>query len=332
MEAATYQPFDDEEFEELARPHPGHWRADLKWVFGIMTSVLLFITLAVAGAYRVTGPGAARQVLTPLIDGATEVKEAVKDNYQDLRSKARRMRSGSITIPDVGMSVSIEASAINDVSSQELADQVVVEIERQIYSNGYTDDLPMKEARGAGEERARAVAVTLLSEINRQNHQALLWVLLILAVLTLAFAVPFLVLCVGWGKVIGPAVAIILAAAPASLAIRICSEFLWRPGVSGAFRPAAWQALRSASSTMVVFFDVAMGAGALLLMVGVIGSILSKRSRDRVPPFIGLKRPEEAVAGGSPLEPGLKAPEMEQEAGEPPLDAFKDLEPPHGEQ
>ena len=113
---AQLQSLESEEFTELSRPEPGHWRADLKWIFGIMTALLLFLTLAAAGAYRSTGPGAAKQVLTPLIESSTEVKQAVKDNYQQLRSKARRLKSGSIVIPDIGMTVSIKASQVDSLS------------------------------------------------------------------------------------------------------------------------------------------------------------------------------------------------------------------------
>ncbi len=324
---AQLQSLEGGEFAELSRPEPSHWRGDLKWIFGILTTLMLFLTLAAAGAYRATNPGAAKDVLAPLIENATEVEQAVKDNYQQLRSRARRIKNGSVVIPDIDVSVSVKASQVNSMSSEELADVVVLEVERQVYSDGYSG-LPMEAARGTGEERAKAVSATLIAEINKQNHESLLWVLIIAGVLTLAFAVLFVVFCRGWGRVVGLAVVVISASLPASLAIRFGGEFIWKTGTGGLYKSAAYQAFRSMGSLGVVFFDAALALGALLLLVGVIGGIISRRSRQRVPPFVDLQQPEEAVAGGQGLGVGQEESGEVRRDDEVALEAFRDLAPP----
>ena len=204
----------------------------------------------------------------------------------------------------------------------------MIEVERQVYSQGYTGNLPTEAARGTGEERAKAVSATVLTEVNKQNHSSLMWVLIISGVLTLAFAVLFAVFCRGWGKVTGMAIVIIAASLPAALSLRVGTEFFWKPGSAGPFKSAMFQSLRSISSLTVVFFDAALALGALVLLVGIIGGIMSRRSRERVPPFVGLQRPEEAVVGGAPLEPGLEITKEEETGDEVPLQVFRDLQPP----
>lgn len=333
---SPYQPvqlesLEGEEFVELARPQPSHWRGDLKWTFGIISTILLFLTLAFAGAYRSTGPGAAKQVLTPLIESATEVEQVVKENYQELRSKARKLKNATIVIPDIGVTVSVKAVDINTLNSSDLANRVALEVQRQVYLRGNSGNLPMEAARGAGEERAKAVSATLLSEINKDNHSKLLWPLITCGVLLLAFGILFSVFCNGWGRLIGLAIVFIAASLPASLFIRVNVEFFWKPGAGGLYKSAAQQAYRSIGSLSAVFFDIALGVGALLLLAGIIGSILSKRSRERVPPFVELKRPAEAVAGGAPLEPGLEVTDEAEVAEVAVFQAFEDLQPPPGD-
>lgn len=322
---------EDEEFGTLAEPGPSHWRGDLKWVFGILTVIFLFAVVAVAGMYRVTGPSASNQVLVPLVTGATQVKQKVKNNFKDLRSKARKLKSADILIPDIGVTVTLSASDINSLSSDDLADKVVAEVERQIYSQGYRGNLPMKAAQGTGEERAKAADAMLLSELNKKTHNSLIWPLVICGVLALAFAVLFLVFCNGWGKVIGAGIVFIVATIPVALTIRVMSEFVWKPGTGGTYKAAMYEAFRSIGSLTVIFFDIALGVGALLLLIGIIGNIVSKRSRERVPPFAELQRPAEPVVGGPTVEPGLDVPEEETLAGDESYEAFRDLLPPPGD-
>ncbi|HEY5502196.1 MAG TPA: hypothetical protein VIJ97_02715, partial [Candidatus Anoxymicrobiaceae bacterium] len=296
---------EEPEFESLTSAESSHWRGDFKWVFGIITALFIFLTLSSAGLYRVTGPGAAKQVMTPIITNATQVKQFVKDNYQELRSKARKSTTAKIFIPDIGVSVSIQGDVITSLSSDDLADRVLTEAQREIYAQGYRQSLPMKTAQGVGEERAKATAVTILSKMNKSTHSSLFWPIMIFGVLAAAFGVLMIVFSRGWGKAISSGLAIIGGAIVGSLWLRVANQFIWKAGVSGTFKPAAHQALRTMGSLAVIYFDIALAAGAVVLLVGVIGAVIARKSRERITPFTDLKRPEEAVVGGPPVEPGM---------------------------
>lgn len=320
---------EDEEFAGLTVPQPSHWRGDLKWVFGILAAVFVLATILVAGMYRVTSPGTAKEVLVPIIANATEVNQKVDENYQDLRSKARRSKGANIYIPDIGVTVSMKASDISSLSSDDLAGKVDIEVERQIYSKGYMGNLPMESAHGVGEERAKAVIVTLVGAINKKTHSNLLWLLIIFGVLSLAFMVLCVVFCNAWGKLVGAGLVLIAAALPLSLLLRVGNEFIWKAGASGLYRSAMFAALRIVSSSGAMFFDIVLGIGALFLLVGIVGGVMTKKSRQRVPPFTDLERPEEVVVGGPPVEPGLQ---IEEEIHtDATVRAFRDIEPPPGD-
>ncbi len=321
---------EDEEFEGLAARAPSHWRGDLKWIFGALATVMLFLTLLTAGLYRATAPGPASQVLVPLLEDSTAIEKTVKENHRDLQSRARRFRRGNISIPDVGVDVTLKASEINSMSADELANAVIAAAEKQVYQRGNMGDIPTTAARGAGEERAKAVCATIISGLNKSNHSTLLWVLIVCAVLTLAFGALFIIFCSGWGKMIGAGIVLIAASLPASLGLRIGNEFIWKPGSSG-YRGAMSAALHELGSSGSIFFDIALALGALLLLAGIVVNVISKKSRERVPPFLELKRPEEAVAGGAPVEPGLEPDLSGRFEEELPLAPFADMAPAPGE-
>jgi hypothetical protein len=308
---------EEPEFESLTHGETSHWRGDLKWVFGIITALFIFLALSSAGLYRVTGPGAAKQVLVPIIENATQVKQFVKKNYQSLHNKARKSRTANIYIPDIGVTISIKGDIIASLSADDLAERVIVDIERQIYSLGYKQSLPMKSAQGVGEERAKAICVTILSKVNKTTHNSVLWAILIFGTLALAFGVLLIVFCRGWGKMIGVGIAFIAGAIPGSLVLRIGHQFVWKAGAAGTFKPAANQAMRTMSSLAIACFDIALALGALLLLAGVIGAIIARKSRERIPPFTELKQPAPLVAGVQPGQgPGEEPPADGQGIGE----------------
>jgi hypothetical protein len=307
-QAVAFGPLEEPEFESLTRAETSHWRGDFKWVFGLVTALMIFVALATAGLYRVTGPGAAKQVLTPLIQNATQVEQVVKKNYQSLRNKARKSSSANIYIPDIGVTVTISAGTIDSLSSEDLAQRVVVAAESIIYSRGYQGNLPMKEAAGAGEERARATCVTILSKLNKSTHSMLFWPIIIFGVLAVAFGILFMVFCRGWGKVIGAGLAIIAGSLSGSLFLRVGHQFIWKANASGTFKPAANQALRTMSSMAVAYFDIALAAGAVVLLIGVIGAVISRKSRGRVPPFGELGESGKDKAAAAPGQPAQSGP------------------------
>lgn len=295
-------PLEETEFGSLAGQETSHWRVDFKWVFGIITAMLVLVTLATAGLYRVTGPGAAKQVLVPLIEDSTRVGDMVREHYQQLKSRARKNAYADIYVPDVGVTLTLKSDVITSLSAEDLTQRVTNEIASLIYRNGYRQSLPMEPARGAGEERAKAICMTVLSKLNKGTHSALLWPVVIFGALAFAFGILFLVFCREWGKALGAGIAIIGGSLPGSLFLRVGQQFLWKSGAPGTFKPAANQSLSTMSSMALAYFDIALAFGALVLLAGVIGAVIVRKSRQRVVPFNELEatgEPREAPVGDS---------------------------------
>jgi hypothetical protein len=281
---------EEEDFKEIALSEEKHWRVDFKWVFGIIAVALVFGALTCAGFYRVTGQGDAQKILVGIIERTTQVKQLVSKNYSDLESKARQEKTARIYIPSIGVEVSIEAKTLTKLSAGELNDRITNEIARLIYNNGYKGNLPMKPAQGVGEERGKAACETILALLNKNNHSKLMWAVALFGSLAFVFLMLLLLFfCRGWGKVSGIGLALIAASLPASLFIRLANDFFWDTN-AGLYRGAMYQAFHDMGTLMLMFFDIALGAGALLLLIGVIGGVISKRTRKRVPPFLEIQR------------------------------------------
>jgi hypothetical protein len=295
-------PLEALEMEQLTYAEKSHWRGDFKWMFGIMVVIMLFSTLALAGLYRISGRGSAQDIGVPIIEKTTEIEDAIEENYDELNSKARRGRNAEIVIPDVGVSVSLDAETVTSLGEKELTDQVIAEIQKEIYEGGYEGDLPFRLARGVGEERARGVCVTFIGYLTRSTHAGLIWPVVIFAGITLALAVPFLIFCRGWGKMTGAGVAIIAASLPFTLFVRLAGQFIWKGASAGPYKGAMYQAYRSAGSMMLAYYDIALGVGALLLLTGIVFNLLGRKSKSRVVPFADLAEPEEYVIGGPSID------------------------------
>lgn len=295
-------PFEEQEFTELTKDETPFWRIDLKWVFGFVMALFLLIALTLAGLYRVTGPGAASHILVPVIQKSTNVENAVRDNYQQLKRLARRRGNAEISIPDIGVDITLNGNTIKSLSADALTERVIGDVEKKIYSQGYKGNLPMKYAAGVGEERGKAVSATYLALLNKKTHGGMVWPLVASAGIALAFTIIFLIFCRRWGKATGIGLAIIAASLPGSLIIRIGTGFFWDVNAAGVFRGSMYQALRSTGAMMSAYYDIALAFGALLLLVGVVGGLVARRASHRVPPFLELKRPEESVVGGPSIE------------------------------
>jgi len=286
-----------EQHESEAREYSGtsesYWRADLKWIFGIVSAVFLFIALSLAGAFRVTAPGAARDSLLPLVQGATRVEAEVRDAYQSLRKKAKKNPNGSVTLRDIGIEISIDSEMISSLNSEELADKVSNLLAKKIYESGFSDSIPLPRAYGVGEERAKALCLTLFSAINRRTHKNLLIPIIVFAGIAFGFGILSAVFSRGWGKARTVGLILILGSLPGSLMIRAAFEFLWKPGSAGVFSSALGESLSTTAAFALPFYDIALAAGAIVLLAGIIGGLVAKRAIERVPPFIELGRGEE---------------------------------------
>lgn len=293
---------EDFSLDELTAAGESHWRADLKWIFGIIATAFLFMTLLFAGYSRVSSRGAAQDIQVSLIQSVTKVEDSIDENYNELRSKARKDEDSVITVPDVGVDVQVSAEDVLSMDQAELTEAVIAEIQQTIYSQGYKGDLPMKYAQGPGEDRAKAVCVTCLGSLNKGAHDNLFIPIIICGGIFIIFFVLFVVFCRGWGKVIGSGILLICATLPVSLFLRLGGAFFWNSSSAALYEGAMYNALIDTGSLMVVFFDIVLGAGAIILLVGVVGGTIAGRRKKRVAPFMDLETPQDVVVGGPAVD------------------------------
>lgn len=277
-----------EGFQKLAGEEGESKRIDLKWLFGVTSSLILFIALVVSSLFIITAPGNAKRINAGILKKASLVREVIDDNYLELRSKARRKPQASFLIPDLGIDIFLKGQDIGSLDSEELTEKVITLMARNLYSEGYSAGIPFTTPRGAGEERGKAVCITILSALNGDSHKGMLIPLAIIASVGIAMGLLSVVFSVSWGRVITTALVLVCASFPVSFISRFFTEFVLTGG-TGTYKDATHTALRTALTSSIYVFDACLGAGALLLLVGVIGAVVSRKRTERVPPFLELK-------------------------------------------
>ncbi len=310
-----------EGFQKLARGEGESRRVDLKWLFGVTAALILFVALVVSSLFIVTVPKNAKRITAGILRDASLVREAIDENYYELRSKAKRKPQTSFLIPDVGIDIFLKGRDIFFFDAEDLTEKVITLMSKSLYSEGYSADIPLKTPRGAGEERAKAICTTMMSSLNNDFHGRTLIPLVVIACVAIAMTALSLAFSVGWGRVITAALIFLCASFPVSFLARFFSEFVLTGG-GGTYKDAASGMLRTAISSSVYVFDAVLGAGALLLFIGVIGAVVSRKRMERVPPFLELKTGAELteqVFPGAPLQdvesenlPGLEGFEEEK--------------------
>lgn len=315
------------EDESIFEGEASHWRGDLKWIFGIIATLVLLSTLLLGGVYKAMAPGPAKKMVSFLVERTTDVRSTVEENYNELKSKAGSVLDDEeIPIPDIGMRVSVDSEMIKSLGREDLVAYVVDEVAEKIYSEGYKGELEMKYAQGLGEQRAEALCTTVLALFNHDARKDVELALIIGGGLSLIFLVVFMLFCRGWGKLLGVGVGIILATFPCSLFLRLAREFLWTPESAGLFERGIYYVLNTTGSGSLIIFDVGLAMGALFLLAGIIGSSVSRARRSRVPPFQSLSEPEGLMDEEAIKEEALRlsqeaTPEEKNEPHKPPWES-----------
>ena len=263
------------------------WREDIKWVFGVLATVFLLAALMFAGLYRMSAFGNARKIAKPVLDNVTEIDSIVSENYQEIRNKAKRDEDVEIVIPGLEINVAIEGSQILETDLRGLQDEVMARTLKYVYAKGYKGGLLLEDPAGIGELRGKALLEIIIGVFSKSAHNMLLWPLAITGALAFAFGILLLLFARGWGKAAAVGLVLICVGLPFSFFIRFANEFLWK-GDQGGYKQGVQQVLSGAGTMWVIYFDVALAVGAVLLLVGVIGGLVSRRRKRREVPFSEL--------------------------------------------
>ncbi len=298
-----------ESFQKLAAEESEGRRVDLKWLFGVTASLILFIALVVSSLFIITAPGNAKRISAGILRKASLVREVIDDNYLELRSKARRKPQASFLIPDLGVDIFLKGRDIQSLDSVDLAEKVIPLMAKKLYIEGYSPGIPFKTPKGAGEERGKAVCITILSALNRDSRRGMIIPLVIIVSVGIAVLMLSVAFSTRWGRVITAAFIFVSASFPVSFLSRFFTEFVLTGG-GGTYKDTTESALRTLLTSSTYIFDACLGVGAFLLLVGVTGAIVSRKRMERIPPFLESRTPPEL---SEEFIPGTPLPEKESE-------------------
>lgn len=244
------------------------WRAPAKWVCGVLLVLDMMALLFVLSFANITASGPAQRGLAHSIAVLAEVDGYLDDHYDEILKNANDTPEQPVTLPDFPVPVSITPQEVlaGDRDSfrallLERAAAVTHDQGASVMREGRDSEATFFSTQGA--------IRTGMDVLRPTPHRILTYVTIGFAVVAGLLATGLFVSARGYGRVFGPALAVLLAAAP-FLILAVAVRFALRVAADGADdylareflelgQELAWAPIRNG-----IIFTV--GSGALFLV------------------------------------------------------------------
>jgi hypothetical protein len=197
----------------MDQPRP-YWHVDAKWITGILLTFILNLTLVVLAGYLLTERERAITFTTNAIESffVRPGEEGSDNSIADLKARMDREKV-DVIYPIDGLKISVTRQDVNTLTITDLRQKIFRQITEPLYDQGtsgfaasLTDDQTQRDKF--------ANDAFLLSFFTAQTHQMLLLPLAALALTSLALFAGLIRFSFGLGRLISPAVVLIIATLP----------------------------------------------------------------------------------------------------------------------
>lgn len=260
-------------------PRP-YWHVDAKWVSGIVLAIVLAVWLILFAAWQITSRDIAVPLMTNMITFGMKQGDTAANQQalEELRKKIAESPTKSIE-PLPGLPATItEADLL--LGADGLREKLFRQITEPLYDKG---------ARKLAEERTADKSqqdkfvndATALSFINRESHDRIGWWVIIWGAVTLVIVGLTVLFSYRFGRLVTPAVVLLLVSLPGLAAFLVLSAIVAQPSApaanaqsyfelaaaaKGAFAPAV------SAGRQVYLTAVLVGLG--LLVVSLLGKVI----------------------------------------------------------
>src|SRR5215471_16113137 len=204
----------EEKSKELKTPKVRpYWHVDAKWICGLLLTVVLAIWLLVMAAYRITAPSTGVALTTNILAYAFSRNDLSETASVDaLRAQIAVSPTQSIQ-PIPGFPITVTLQDVNTLSPRDLRLKIFKQIAQPLYEKGpnnYAKELTGDLAQQKKFENDAA----LFGLVTQQRHENLGSLAVKLGLLALALMAGAIFFSAGFGRLITPAVVLILASLP----------------------------------------------------------------------------------------------------------------------
>lgn len=202
---------------KTARPF---WRTDLKWVFGLFFALFFLATTVLYILSRLTSPEVAVPTATYIVASQFS-KEGLDDEKSVEEVRKKILASGQAKYYPFGQdqNVYLTRQDIQNLSAKEIRLKTFSQLVEPIY---YQKSSP---------ESLKQYGV--LAKMNEDTHNFLQRIFLISLIPTVLFLIGLIAFSAGYGKLISPAVILLIFGAPLSLLLLLITHVSPPPGDNG---------------------------------------------------------------------------------------------------
>ncbi len=204
----------------IQRPY---WHVDLKWIFGIGSYLILVILVLCIGFYQLTTQKVAVAIISN--GAAAIINPEASENTNTIVEIKQKMDTEHTDIfyPFPDHSIVITREDVNTLSAKEIENKVYMQLAEAIYNNKLTTVDASGQSQNSSLQKFGVLAV-----FTSQFHNNIGSILLVLIFPLLLFLSLTIYFSAGYGRLISPAIVILIATGPLCLVTLITSALLHR--------------------------------------------------------------------------------------------------------
>lgn len=207
------------------------WRAPAKWVCGVLLVLDMVALLFVLSIANITASGPAQRGLAHSIAVLTEVDAYLDDHYETIRQEASETSEDPVALPDFPVQVSITHQELLAGDRDSFRTLLLERAAAAVHDQGVS---VMREGRDSEATffSTQGAIRTGMDFLRPTPHRVLTYVTVGFAVVAGLLAAGLFLSARGYGRVFGPALAVLLAATP-FLIFAVAVRFALRVAADG---------------------------------------------------------------------------------------------------
>jgi len=263
-----------------------YWHVDAKWVTSLLLVPLLAAAFLIHTLVQITAEGPAVETASLLLglmfsrDGLDEETDVAA-----FRQQLEADPDGCIQ-PIEALRISVCQEDIADLPPREARLLIFRQIAQPLYQDGADGLAGLASDPEAGSTMSQGIG--LLSFFTRETHLALTRVLAILALGCAALFVPLILFSFRFGRIGSPGCAIAAAAIPGAVLFAFFAVIFnppppaaGEPGMTEIAGALAAEVLPAIARIAIGTYLIAVGAGLLLILFSILGTVVSRLRRGR---------------------------------------------------
>ncbi len=248
----------------------------LRLASGFLFTVFLIVALFSYHVYLLTSYDMIEKVGMAASREMVDVQSLSQIYYPDLIKQAEKNPDADLVLPGLDVGLGIKARDIKGIPDDRIGEVISRAIIKRIYYEGFSSVYKQATLGGNGQDGMNNLTGLADSFVNKDFNQRMLLVFYISSALVALLALPFFLFSVGFKKLTGFGVSLIVAGAPGLLFAFIRSSLEGMLGADGLGSGLVQQTLLPFIGSVQSTYLSVLLLGVGLFLVGISGIFISR--------------------------------------------------------